>query len=91
MPRPYTDITLAINSNPIKNGSCVLSTTVTGRTDTLNTTVSNLPAIGDIQSKYGNRFYNGIFVTSASAPVQLSASEYVNLGTYDPNTVYYVV
>lgn len=91
MPRPFTDITLAISNNPIKNGTAVLSTTATGRTDVLNTYVSNQPSIADIQSKYGNRFYNGIFVTSSSAPVQLSAAEYVNLGTYDPNTVYYVV
>lgn len=91
MPRPFTDITLSKPNTPIKNGTCVTSTTVKGRTDKLNTHVSNTPVIADIQSKYGNRFYNGIFVTSLNANTVLTAAQYANLGTYDPNTVYYVV
>ena len=62
MPRPFTDITKAILSNPIKNGSVVEGVTFAGSESTLNTYVKNTPAIEDISSKYGNRFYNGIFV-----------------------------
>jgi len=62
MPRPYTDIIQANSNNPIKNGSCVISTTFHGNYNTLNTYTQNYPLIQDIQSKYGNRFYNGIFV-----------------------------
>lgn len=91
MPRPFTDIALSKSGSPIKNGTCVTSTTVRGRTDKLNTHVSNTPTISDIQSKYGNRFYNGVFVTSLNANTVLTASEYSNLGTYNSNTVYYVV
>jgi len=57
-----SDINVAISGNDIKNGTAVVSTTVAGNYSTLNTSVSNLPAIGDIENKYDNRFYNGIFV-----------------------------
>ena len=62
MARPYTDITKAINSNSIKNGSVVGGTTPTGKSYSYNEYVNNSPTISDIQSKYGNRFYNGILV-----------------------------
>lgn len=62
MPRPFTDITTSISSNPIKNGTVVEGVTFRGSKSTLNTYVKNYPSISDIQSKYGNRFYNGIFV-----------------------------
>lgn len=62
MPRPYTDITKAISSNPIKNGSVVEGVSFRGSKSTLDTYVKNTPTIETIQSKYGNRFYNGIFV-----------------------------
>jgi hypothetical protein len=62
MSRPYTDITTAISSKPIKNGSLITGTTVSGFYKTLNTYVINTPEINDIQQKFGNRFYNGIFV-----------------------------
>lgn len=62
MPRPFTDITKAINDNPIKNGTGVVSTTFTGQYSTNETYVKNTPTITDIASKYGNKFYNGIFV-----------------------------
>ena len=62
MSRPFTDVRLAISGVNIKNGSVVVSSTVTGQYDTLNTYVKNTPAIADIDDKYGNRFYNGIFV-----------------------------
>lgn len=62
MPRPYTDITKAISSNPIKNGSVVEGVSFRGSKSTLDTYVKNTPTIETIQSKYGNRFYNSIFV-----------------------------
>jgi hypothetical protein len=62
MARPYTDITKAISSNSIKNGSVVGGTTPTGKSYFYNEYVNSSPTINDIQSKYGNRFYNGILV-----------------------------
>lgn len=62
MSRPFTDVRLAVSGVSIKNGSAVVSTTFTGRYDTLNTYAKNTPVIGDIDDKYGNRFYNGIFI-----------------------------
>lgn len=62
MPRPFTDITKAINANPIKNGTAIVSTTFTGEYSTNDTYVKNTPTITDIASKYGNKFYNGFFV-----------------------------
>lgn len=62
MPRPFTDITNSKNDQPIKNGSSVTSTTTRGFSSVLNTFVQNYPTISDIQSKYGNRYYNGILV-----------------------------
>lgn len=65
MPRPFTDITLAKNDTVIKNGSSVLSTTFRGKSSTLDTFVKNVPSIDEIYNKYGDRFYNGIFVQLA--------------------------
>lgn len=62
MSRPFTDISVAISGNPIKNGSCVLSTTKTGSYDTLDTYVKNTPILADIDNKYGYNFYNGLLV-----------------------------
>lgn len=56
------DINKAITSNPIKNGSATTTATVTGQYNTYNYYVKNTPIINDIESKYDNRFYNGIFV-----------------------------
>lgn len=61
MSRPYTDITTSTNNN-IKNGSSVVSCTFRGKYNTSNIYVQNYPVIASIQQKYGNRFYNGIFV-----------------------------
>jgi len=57
------DIQNATGSSTIKNGTAVVSCTATGEYSTLDASVSNSPAIGDIEAKYDNRFYNGIFVT----------------------------
>lgn len=52
------DIILSKNDQPIKNGSLVLATSITGFFQTQNSYVNNLPVIADIQSKYDNRFDN---------------------------------
>ena len=62
MARPFTDISKSISANPIKNGTVVTSTTFTGEYSVNNNAVKNTPVISNIASKYGNRFYNGIFV-----------------------------
>lgn len=50
------DIDLAIDTNPIKNGSLVYGCSKTGIFQTKDTYVSNKPTITEIQSKYDNRF-----------------------------------
>jgi len=52
------DITLAIGSNPIKNGTTLVQCKVTGfsSSDVYDAYVSNSPVIADIQAKYDNRF-----------------------------------
>ena len=62
MPRPFTDITKSISSNNIKNGSVITTTLKTGINTVYNSFVKNTPTLETIQSKYGDRFYNGIFV-----------------------------
>ena len=62
MSRPFTDVTTSINSNPIKNGTVIASATFRGTYALNNDYVKNTPVISDIAAKYGNRFYNGIFV-----------------------------
>jgi len=56
------DINKAISANQIKNGTTVVTTTVAGEYSTIDTYAKNSPIINDIQAKYDNRFYNGIFV-----------------------------
>ena len=56
------DINKAISANQIKNGTTVVATTVAGEYSTIDTYAKNSPTINDIQAKYDNRFYNGIFV-----------------------------
>jgi hypothetical protein len=76
MPRPFTDIQASISGNAVKNGSLVMGATFTASfaktspgPDTVGSyllgyqsTIKNTPTITTIASKYGNRFYNGIFV-----------------------------
>lgn len=50
------DIRVVVSGQPIKNGTVVVSTTVTGEYSTLDTYVSNSPTIEEIQDKYDNRF-----------------------------------
>lgn len=56
------DIQTAISGNAIKNGTLLTTTTFTGYYSKLDTYVKNTPTITDIQEKYDDRFYNGIFV-----------------------------
>lgn len=56
------DINKAINAQPVKNGTAVVTCDKLGNKKTLNTYVKNTPTISDIEAKYDNRFYNGIFV-----------------------------
>ena len=51
-----TDIALAINTQPIKNGSSILTCYVTGMFSRLNTYISNKPDISSIATKYDNKF-----------------------------------
>lgn len=50
------DINKAISANPLKNGTTLVSCTMTGEYSVLNTYVKNTPSITDIESKYDNRF-----------------------------------
>lgn len=61
--RPFTDISVAISGNPIKNGTLIDTTYKTGYYSHYDRYVKNTPTIETIASKYGNRFYNGIFVS----------------------------
>lgn len=69
--RPFTDITTSISANPIKNGTLTVATGGFRKGTssdffykTGNTYVQNYPIISDIQSKYGYRFYNGLFTNT---------------------------
>lgn len=62
MSRPFTDITVVNNNQPIKNGTIVGLTTPNGLSSKYNLYSKNSPTINDINNKYGNKFYNGIFV-----------------------------
>ena len=50
------DINKAISANPLKNGTSLVSCTMTGEYSVLDTYVKNTPTITDIQDKYDNRF-----------------------------------
>ena len=65
------DIQKSITSNPIKNGTVVVSTKPTGPTltDKLNTYVSNKPVIADIEAKYDNRFNDTTYYTIGSTDI----------------------
>jgi hypothetical protein len=64
MSRPYTDIMRISNSLAINNKKAVCSTLPTGQSAKL-VIRPNFPVdltIENIQQKFGNRFYNGIFI-----------------------------
>jgi hypothetical protein len=56
------DISEVISANPIKNGSVVTSSTVTGRYLTYNRFVNNNPSINNIENKYDDRFIDGLLI-----------------------------
>jgi hypothetical protein len=56
------DIQAAISGDPVKNGTLVTTTTFTGYYSKSDLYVKNSPTISDLQNKYDERFYNGIFV-----------------------------
>jgi len=62
------DIDEAISANEIKNGTAVVGCLPTGFSDkfTNDTSVSNKPAIGDIQDKYDAKFDDVRYYTSDS-------------------------
>lgn len=57
-----SDIIKSKSANPIKNGTLLVSCSRTGQYSLSNLFVRNTPTITDIENKYDNRFYNGIFV-----------------------------
>lgn len=63
------DITKAISANPLKNGTSLVSCTITGEYSILNTSVKNTPTITDIQSKYDNRFDNPSYYYGGSGGI----------------------
>jgi hypothetical protein len=50
------DINKAISANPLKNGTSLVSCTMTGEYSVLDTYVKNTPTITDIENKYDDRF-----------------------------------
>ncbi len=54
------DIMLALNSNPIKNGTMLVQCKITGFSisETYNRYVKNIPTISEIENKYDERFDN---------------------------------
>lgn len=71
MSRPFTDISRVDSNRPINNKTAICSTTVTGFT-TKRIIRPNFPVgltISNIENKFGNRFYNGIFVNIVSGDI----------------------
>ena len=64
--RPFTDIQRISDSGPIKNGTLITGAQRTGFYSLNNSYVKNTPDIDTIKDKYGDKFYNGIFVMSIS-------------------------
>lgn len=76
MPRPYTDIMRLSNSKGINNNSVVCSTLPTGQSS-IRIVRPNFPGnltIENVQQKFGNRFYNGIFVNVLSGDINGGSS-----------------
>lgn len=71
--RPFTDISYAVSGQPVKNGTVVTTTTFAGEYSVNNYYVKNTPTINSIDDKYGNRFYNGIFVYATPSGAVLGA------------------
>ena len=63
------DINKAIVANPIKNGTTVVTCLNTGEYSTLDTYVSNIPTISDIEDKYEDRFDDTTYYTIGSSGI----------------------
>lgn len=63
------DIQKAVSGQAIKNGTLLVSCTNTGEFSTINTYVKNTPVIGDIQSKFDNRFDDPSYYYGSGNPV----------------------
>lgn len=50
------DIQKAVSANPIKNGTMLVGTSLTGAYSTRDTYVKNTPTMNTIEAKYDNRF-----------------------------------
>lgn len=55
------DITVAVSGSVIKNGTIVASALPPGETAKLNTSVSNRPTIGEVETKYEERFDDPLY------------------------------
>lgn len=76
MSRPYTDISAIDPLKPINNKTAICSTTKTGYS-AKRVIRPNFPVdltISNIQQKFGNRFYNGIFVNVISGDINGGSS-----------------
>jgi hypothetical protein len=76
MSRPYTDIARINNDKGINNKAAVCSTLPTGKSS-VRIIRPNYPVnltIENVQQKYGNRFYNGIFVNVLSGDINGGSS-----------------
>ena len=63
------DINKAISANPLKNGTTVVTCLNTGEYSTLDTYVSNIPTISDIEDKYEDRFDDTTYYTIGSSGI----------------------
>jgi len=61
------DIQAAVSGVEIKNGTILVSCTNTGEYSTINSYVSNTPALSDIESKYDNKFDDPRYYSGDSA------------------------
>lgn len=72
------DIIKSKVANPIKNGTTVVTCGATGFPDSpasivYDRYVKNTPVIEDIESKYDDKYYNGIFVQLAGGQTIIGA------------------
>lgn len=63
------DIQKSIPSNPIKNGTVIVTVKTTGlqENDKLNTSVYNTPEISNIEDKYDDKFNHPRYYTGDTA------------------------
>jgi hypothetical protein len=74
-----SDIALSIESQPIKNGTVVSGCLSTGLFNKLDTSVSNVPSIETIATKYADRFDDVNYYMGGGGSI--------NGGTYTGNDI----